>query len=92
MNILMQQFVQAKTEIDMTKFHNKITDWFVLKNKFQHEIYYMHVVTYNRYNIDLTIHCYIHIYIFRFLDGRIHDSSQGISGCSLGQIVQQDNL
>jgi len=52
----------------------------------------MHVVTYNLYNIGLTIHYYIHIYIFRFLDGRIHDSSQGISGCSLGQIVQQGNL
>ena len=29
MHILMQQIVQAKTEIDMTKFHSKITDWFV---------------------------------------------------------------
>jgi hypothetical protein len=52
----------------------------------------MPVVTYIRYNIGLTIHCYIRIYICRFLDGRIHDSSQGMSGYSLGQIVQQDNL
>jgi len=71
--------------------HNRITYWFA-KNQFQHEIYYMHVVAYNRYNIGLTIHCCIHIYICRFLDDRIHDSSRGMSGCSLGQIVQHDNL
>ena len=52
----------------------------------------MYVVTYNRYNIGLTIHCYIHIYICQFLDGRNHDSFQGMSGCSLDQIVRLDNL